>query len=126
MGDRALRKQADFLSGVYPGPSTEEVEASPFPGVVEIILEMASQHILAVVSSSQGEVIESDLEEFGLGQAISKVMSGETGLSKAERIAKLQADYSNVAEGTFMIGDTPDDIRAGKQAGIRAVAVAWV
>lgn len=96
-----------------------------FPGIVDVLSELATQHTLAVVTSSQGAVVAAALNEFGLGTAITAVTGGESGASKAARIARLRADHAVAGETTFMIGDTVGDIRAGKEAGVLTAAVSW-
>lgn len=99
--------------------------APPFQAVVEVIQKLAVQHPVAVVTNSQGKAVHSALEGFGLGDAIASVAGGESGLSKADRIAALRAAYALPPEAVYMIGDTVGDIRAGKQAGVQTVAVTW-
>jgi phosphoglycolate phosphatase len=96
-----------------------------FPGIVDVLSELATQHTLAVITSSQGKVVAAALNEFGLGTAITTVTGGESGESKAARIARLRAAHAADGEATFMIGDTVGDIRAGKEAGVRTAAVTW-
>jgi phosphoglycolate phosphatase len=100
-------------------------EVEPFPGIVQVFSQLATEHVLGVITASQGEAVMATLREFGLGSAISRVMGGETGTSKAERIALAQSLYSTGPEDTFMTGDAISDIREGRKAGVRTVAVSW-
>ncbi len=99
--------------------------ASTFPGVAEVIQELSVQHTIAVVTNSQSHVVNSALDEFGLGAAVTSVMGGESGETKADRIVNLKARHSASGETTYMIGDTVGDIHAGKKAGVQTVAVTW-
>ena len=65
------------------------------------------------------------LQDFGLGGAISMVRGGESGRSKAESISAVRSSYAAVPGETAMVGDAVSDIRAGKEAGVRTVAVSW-
>jgi phosphoglycolate phosphatase len=100
-------------------------EVSPFSRIVPVFSQLATQHVIGVITASQGDTVMGTLQDFGLGSAISCVMGGELGTSKAARIAEAQALYSSSAEETFMTGDAISDIRAGKEAGVRTVAVSW-
>ncbi len=97
----------------------------PFPEVVEIIQKLAVQHTAAVVTNSQSHVVRAALNEFGLGAAVTGVAGGESGATKVDRIAYLQAAHAAPCEKTYMTGDTIGDIRAGKRAGVQTVAVTW-
>jgi len=100
-------------------------EVSPFARIVPVFSQLATQHVVGVITASQGDTVMGTLQEFGLGAAVSCVMGGELGTSKAERIAQAQARYASPSEETFMTGDAISDIRAGKEAGVRTIAVAW-
>jgi len=100
-------------------------ETRPFPGIVDVILKLAGENTLAVVTSSKADIIAAALDEFGIGGAMTAVTGGEAGVCKAARIAGLQAAHAATGESTFMIGDTVGDIRAGKEAGVRTAAVTW-
>jgi phosphoglycolate phosphatase len=100
-------------------------EVSPFSRIVPVFSQLATQHVIGVITASQGDTVMGTLQDFGLGSAISCVMGGELGTSKAARIAQAQSLYSSSAEETFMTGDAISDIRAGKEAGVRTVAVSW-
>lgn len=96
-----------------------------FPGVAKVLSELSEQHILAIITSSQTEAITTTLRVAGVAGTISAVLGGESGKSKADRIAMLQSRYSASSTDTFMTGDAVSDIRAGKRAGVRTIAVSW-
>ena len=103
----------------------KEWKTLPFPGIVDVLSELATQHTLAVVTNSQSKVVAAALNAFGLGSAITAVKGGESGASKAARIAYLRAAHAAAGEATLMIGDTVGDIRAGREAGVQTAAVTW-
>lgn len=96
-----------------------------FPCIAGILAELARRHTLAIITASQSEAVMATLATAGLGGAISTVMGGEGGRSKAERIAMVQARLSASSQDTFMIGDAISDIREGKRAGVKTIAVSW-
>lgn len=98
---------------------------SLFPCVAQVLSELSAQHILAVITSSQTEAVTTTLRAAGLGKAISAVLGGECGKRKAERISMLRGRYAASSADTFMIGDAISDIREGKLAGVRTIAVSW-
>ncbi|TVQ27736.1 MAG: HAD family hydrolase [Spirochaetaceae bacterium] len=97
----------------------------PFPDIVDVIRELAARHTVAVVTNSQGRRVAATLKDFGIGSAVTAVEGGESGHTKADRIRLLQERHTSASESTYMIGDTIGDVRAGKQAGVRTVAVTW-
>ncbi len=99
--------------------------ARQFPAVVEVMQKLAMHHTVAVVTNSQSHIVKATLQEFGLAAAVTAVAGGESGASKVDRIVNFQSVHAASGETTFMIGDMVGDIRAGKQAGVRTVAVTW-
>ena len=57
-------------------------EVSPFARIVPVFSQLATQHVIGVITASQGDTVMGTLEAFGLGSAISCVMGGELGTSK--------------------------------------------
>jgi len=100
-------------------------EPMVFPGIVDVINQIAERHIIVVVTSSQNEAVHANLKKIGLNKAVVEVMGGNLGMSKAERIRKAQKRFSVNAADTFMVGDAMSDIRQGKAAGVRTIAVTW-
>ena len=96
-----------------------------FPGMRHALCALAVRHTLAVITSSRSETVAASLRNAGLGDAISAVLGGDLGTSKAERIGAMRARHGESRGATFMIGDTIGDIREGKRAGVRTVAVGW-
>jgi len=82
-------------------------------------------HTLVVITSSQGAAVAATLDDFGLGCAVTRVLGGERGSTKAERIEQSRREYSFNAQDTFLVGDAISDIRQGKLAGVKTIAVSW-
>ncbi|MFT5086942.1 MAG: phosphoglycolate phosphatase [Planctomycetota bacterium] len=103
----------------------EQWDVRPFSRIVPIFEKLAMSHTLVVITSSQSEAVAATLESFGLGSAVSRVLGGELGSTKAERIEQSRREFSCSAQDTFMVGDAISDIRQGKLAGVKTIAVSW-
>ena len=100
-------------------------QVSPFPEVLDVVKKLATEHTVAVVTNSQDDAVTAALCRFGIGAAVTTVMGSDSGTTKVDRIQRLKEAHMSEAEPVYMIGDTIGDIRAGKQAGVRTVAVTW-
>lgn len=96
-----------------------------FPGITEVLEELAIKNTLVVITASEGQAVEETLLEAGLGGVIFRVLGGELAQTKAERITSVRTALSFSPEDTLMIGDAISDIREGKRAGVRTVGVSW-
>jgi phosphoglycolate phosphatase len=98
---------------------------SPFPGIAESIrcLHEAGCH-LAIVTSNSEENVRNFLGRFGI-EGFETVVAGASIFGKATRLRRLiKAERADRATSVY-IGDTVPDIRAAREAGTVAVAVAW-
>jgi len=103
----------------------EQWEVEVFPRIVPVFKELALSHTLVVITQNQSEVVTATLEDLDLGSAVSRVLGGELGSSKAERIGQACREFSFTTQDTFMVGDAISDIRQGKSAGVGTIAVTW-
>ena len=100
-------------------------QVSPFPEVIDVVKQLSAAHTVCVVTNSQDDAVGTALDRFGIGKAITAVMGSDSGITKVERIGRLKEVYAPDDGSVYMIGDTIGDIRAGKQAGVRTVAITW-
>jgi phosphoglycolate phosphatase len=96
-----------------------------FPHISTVFEQLARDHQIVVITASTTETVTQILEENGLKQTVAKVMGGELGLSKTKRIVMAQADFNSDPDDTVMVGDAISDIRQGKLAKVKTVAVTW-
>jgi len=117
-------KTAEFSAAVFSLQKTSwSVRA--FPEIAEVFHELSRDHTIAVVTASQTQAVEATLQHEDLHTSIATVLGGDSGGSKSERIALAREMFSATARNTLMTGDAISDIRQGKQAGVRTVAVSW-
>lgn len=98
-----------------------------FPGVAELIPRLSIDYTLGVVTSRSGEGTRRILASFNLTPHFGPIIGIEdVTLSKPDP-EPVRAALSMMAIGparAVMVGDTVDDIAAGKEAGTRTVGVA--
>jgi phosphoglycolate phosphatase len=98
---------------------------APVPGIGKALRELAQAKLrLAIVTSnSKANVLaflaRHDLEVFGT------VVAGASVFGKATRLRRLLKAAGTDAATSAYIGDTAPDVRAAREAGTTAVAVAW-
>ena len=95
-----------------------------FPGIAEFIGKAVRRHLLVVVTSNETDLVKDALDSAGLLQHFSHVL-GDGSISKAEKLTNLVAELNADKADTYMIGDAVSDIRQGKLAGVKTVAVSW-
>lgn len=93
-----------------------------FPGMGDVLRELAARHPLYVISSNLGHVVEELLDRHGL-DCFRGVLGGESEPSKVRKIHTVMGDHPG--NHGWYVGDTVGDIHEGRTAGARPIAVTW-
>lgn len=101
----------------------------PFPGVTETIIKLKEMGVkTAIVSSRTKSGVEYGLDMFGIKNHIDLVIGlDDTKNNKPhpEPIFKAINLLDAKVEQTLMVGDSPHDIIAAKESGVKSCVVAW-
>jgi pyrophosphatase PpaX len=101
-----------------------------FAGVAELLTALREKgHRLGIVTAKRVATVQLAFARFPLLQEVTEVLVGaeDTELHKPhpepvlEALSRMGASPSAAA----YVGDSPFDVRAGKAAGVRAIAVGW-
>jgi phosphoglycolate phosphatase-like HAD superfamily hydrolase len=97
----------------------------PVPGIAQAIRDLhESGYHLAIVTSNSEENVWNFFNRHGIHE-FDTVVAGSSIFGKATRLRRLiKAAHADLAASVY-IGDTVPDIRAAREAGTLAVAVAW-
>lgn len=115
----------DFQSNLFELLEEDSGNVRLFGGVGEVIRKLAEEHVLVVITSNLKEAVERVLRQNGLAESFSLILDGRAAGSKSDKIALAQRRFGRGSDDTFMIGDVVSDIREGKIAGVKTVAVTW-
>jgi FMN phosphatase YigB (HAD superfamily) len=94
----------------------------PFPGVREILDYLKSRRVCVGLVTGKGpRSAAMTLARFGLGDCFDVVKTGEaSGPVKDRRIEEVIAEFSPPREDVLYVGDSPSDVTACRQCGIRS------
>ncbi|MEM5804345.1 MAG: HAD family phosphatase [Candidatus Aenigmatarchaeota archaeon] len=82
--------------------------------------------LIAVATGNKREVMEFWLKELGLAGMFNMILTPDDikrGKPYPDMLAKMASYYKVKKEDMLYVGDAPDDIRMGKAAGVKTVAV---
>lgn len=96
-----------------------------FPGIPEAIRQIARSSVIVVVTFNLRDEVMEVLSAYGIEDHVSLVLDGTDPRPKRERIRWTLEHYNVEARNAWMVGDARSDIREGRAAGVRTVAVAW-
>ena len=87
--------------------------------------ELCSDNILAIISSNSSQTIRKILARSQYNGCFQDILGSEFHLSKKTKIDHAVATYRISRDNTYYVGDTSGDIKEGKAAGVRTIAVTW-
>jgi phosphoglycolate phosphatase len=101
----------------------------PFPGVADRLAGwQAAGHPLAVVTNKPARFVHKILDHLGMDQWFDAVVCGDTTPQRKPHPAPILwalRKLNHDGEGAVMVGDSPNDVHAGRAAGLRTVAVLY-
>lgn len=96
------------------------------PGVPEVLEALRWRgYKLAVATNKRTEVARRLLEAVGLSEALDFVQGADGFAHKPAPDVIYRLLLRSGSEGSWLIGDTAEDILAGKAAGLKTYAVSW-
>ncbi len=97
----------------------------PFPEVLPVLDRLRENNILVVVSSSDSEDIKTTMVQYHFESYFREILGSDANLNKVEKIRHAMKQFGMTADRTYYVGDTAGDIKEGKMAGVKTVAVTW-
>ncbi len=99
-----------------------------YPGVVENLPRLGAGRVLTVVSNKQSTHCRKLLDILGIAGHFASVMGADSCPQRKpspEPLLKLMADYGMHAADTVIVGDSSNDIIAGREAGVVTVGCTY-
>jgi phosphoglycolate phosphatase len=100
-----------------------------YPGVAETLATLAGQgHTLALLSNKNEGLCRKLLEHFGIAGHFAAVMGGDSMASRKpspEPVLRLMKLLERLPVETVMVGDSINDIAAGRDAGVRTIGCSF-
>ena len=100
-------------------------DVKAFAAVLPILEELSRVDTLAIISSNSALAIGKIMARLQYNGCFREILGSEFHLSKKAKIDHIVAKYGRSRERSFYVGDTAGDIKEGKAAGIKTIAVAW-
>ncbi len=93
-----------------------------FPGAKEMLEYLSDKNEIIIVTSNVTASVQKNLAENGISH-IKEILGGDKGTSKVEKLSSIRKRFHG--KDIYFIGDTVGDMKEGKEAGVKTVAVTW-
>ena len=123
--------KAEFLCKAYRDfYSNKHLELTrPFPGIKEVLSQLKDQGVtMAVVTNKSRKFAELGLKDFELWPYFEYLVASDDvvqGKPDPEGLFKAMEAIGASPEETLFLGDSPHDLEAAKNAGIKSGLVSW-
>ena len=98
------------------------LEDRPFPGITEVLMELARKHALYIVTNRQSkDETAKQIRRMGWEELISELLVTER---KSDKVSLAAPVLRSPAQAVWT-GDTGEDMKAAKALSIPVVAVSW-
>ena len=118
------RKTLDEIKE-YAEKVLEKKQLHVHSGIKSMAKKLSKSHIFAVVSSNYDDVMKKNLKKAGILENFHYILGTEEGENKKQKISNLLKQTKTSKSEAVFITDTVGDIKEGKQAGIKTMAVTW-
>lgn len=115
--NKYLKLRKDNFHHYYSDPEL-------FNGAIDFLREIAGRAKLAIVSSTEKEVIRRTLEKHGIETIFDRVF-GSNNFSKKMILIKIGARWKVPLSKIVLVSDTSGDIVVAKNLGLKAAGVLW-
>jgi phosphoglycolate phosphatase len=96
-----------------------------FVGMPEVILKLAENNYLAIITSNVKSAVIQIIAASGLLDKFDFIAGAEQMNSKSAKIMGAMTEFDIPPGSTYMIGDGLSDIREAHKAGVNSIAVTW-
>ncbi|OPY08207.1 MAG: Phosphoglycolate phosphatase [Syntrophaceae bacterium PtaB.Bin095] len=97
----------------------------PFHPIMPVLDRLCRHHVLLVISSNFTKAIQNVLARIRFDFCFQEILGADVRFSKKEKILYAMERYGMDPDRTYYVGDTAGDVREGRAAGVRTVAVTW-
>lgn len=119
------KKFNDVQKSIHENAPKKYRDVKIFPDMLNIILRLSANADMAIVSSSQTDVIDEKMKEYGLIKYFSLILGADKALTKIEKINEIINHLNADKKSIYFISDTVGDLNEGKKIGITTIAVTW-
>lgn len=114
-----------IMDGIHKGLAKRAASLKPVDGMVEVLTSLAkSGYKMFIVTSNTKANVYSFLKKFNINY-FDRIYPKSGLYGKSNLIKKLLKDSGANNELMFFVGDEVRDVKAGKDCGVKTVAVGW-
>jgi len=116
---------AEFVDLTFQLFAVQPLPPRIFPGMKDVVLRLASDYKIAILTGNTSAVVNRFLDHHGLSSSIDKVFGEDIPGDRAVKLAQLVSILGGPGGKSYMVGDAVSDIRVARAASVTSIAVTW-
>lgn len=119
------RRFTAVFDGFFDRYLPKILSLSPISGVDGILKDLSVDHTLAIISSTDSNVLREWLKKYDLIHAFKDILGADIAKGKVEKFEMLFEAYGVASKDAVFITDTLGDLREAEKVGIPTIAVTY-
>jgi phosphoglycolate phosphatase len=115
----------DFVERTFRRFCSRPVPPRIFPGMREVVVELANENRIGILTGNTFQVVNRFLETNDLSATIDVVMSADAPGSRSEKLKRIVSQLGGPEAKAFLVGDAVSDVQAAREEAVTSVAVTW-
>jgi phosphoglycolate phosphatase len=115
----------EFVERTFRLFSARPVPPQIFPGMQEVVLGLAGENEIGILTGNSFQVVERFLETNDLSAAIAVVLSAEAPGNRSMKLKRIVSQLAGPTGNAYLVGDAVSDVQAAHESSVVSIAVTW-
>jgi phosphoglycolate phosphatase-like HAD superfamily hydrolase len=96
-----------------------------FPGMKRVILDLAQNNALAIVTGNTSHIVGRFLSQHGLETCFSLILGSDAPGNRGDKLKQIVTRLQVSNSQSYLVGDAVSDVRVALETGLISIAVTW-
>jgi phosphoglycolate phosphatase len=119
------QREQEFVEHTFRLFSARPVPPRIFPGMREVVLGLAGENKIGVLTGNAFQVVDRFLETNELSTAVAIVQSAEAPGNRSMKLKRIVSELGSPARSAYLVGDAVSDVQAAHECSVTSIAVTW-
>jgi phosphoglycolate phosphatase len=119
------QREQEFVEQTFRLFGARPVPPRIFPGMREVVLELAGENKIGILTGNAFQVVDRFLETNELSTAIAIVQSAEAPGNRSMKLKRIISQLGGPARSVYLVGDAVSDVQVARESSVTSIAVTW-
>jgi len=119
------QRAQEFVERTFRLSYSRPVPPRIFPGMREVVVELAKESKIGILTGNSFQVVDRFLETNELSAVIDVVMSADVPGNRSLKLKRIVSQLGMASGKAYLVGDAVSDVRVAREEAVTSVAVTW-